>query len=1613
MTTPQNIKQNILQKIRKINRIFWKIMLWGFVSIFSLIFLLIIIIQFPRVQNFLVNQVEYFLYNKLKTRVEVGYVGLAFTKSLVLENVFVEDQKHDTILYCNELGVKFNLWKLFDKQMEVYTISLDGLTAKIARPLPDSTFNFQFIINELASTDTVTAHEKPTEKVDSTATSLNIKNLREIFLSNVHLQYVDEVSGIKTDNKIGQISLQFNTFDVNKNRFHLQQIEIDNSDINLSLLKPSEPTEKDTTTSSPIIYDIECKNILVKNFNLNFADIPNGMQLVYHFNYFSFTPEEIDLIHQHIDLKSIILDNSSLTFIQNKMPPIDSSKIVKTIKNDTIKTPMNWIVQLKELNIKDFNCEYHNFNFPKLSKGFDANHLTINNFQFQLHNIYFSEKQMAVNIENLAFSSPQGIDLQHLAANIAVDTNKTSVNELIINYGKTNIETSLSARYKSLENIADGIFDIKIKQCNINLSDFKPFLPDSLFPAGITIPQQFNLLGTVQGNIKNLKTDLQLNTALGSILCKTSLQNIDNDKLAKYDVAVDIRQLQVGKLLQMDSTTRISLSTKISGTGYDLPTMAANVALTIDSAFYNDYNFSDLTFNGEFKDKFFAASGYMLDDNLNFDIALEMSINDSIPEISFSTKIKTLHLKPLHFYSDNLSLEGKISAQFSGLATDNFDAFLNFRELNISDGKNSYPLEGKINMTSKPNFSGIELKTNIADVSFQGNIPLLNIGTTIEQHINQYFTISDSLPVLNIADYDFTFAVKPKNLKILSGMFVPELQKFDSKQISGRYDGSTNNLSVNAQLPYIQYDSMFVHNFNFVMNSNASQMNYELKIDSVSDGYMKIPNITLAGNLKDNNLRAALVLLDDMGDRDFVLDGILNVADSTYTYHFVDSGFVMNREIWTVSPDNSIVFTPSTLNANNLILKNYKQEISLNTIYTASELGFHHTETTLNFTSFGIDNLLDAADGIIPKDDIITVRGALSGNVKLFDFPQQMKFTSDLKIENFVFVFRKIGDIYCSVSNLTNPDRYDIKAGLQGLENNFGIEGYYDMISIDNPLNFNINVENLQASTIEYWLTDYLSNLSGRMDGKIQIGGSPTLPKINGNLHFNQTGFASTSFKANLLLMNEEMLFDDKGIHFHNFAIQDEKNNKAVIDGSLLTTDFMNFNFDLSVKGDNLTVLNSTEKDNPEYYGELVIGTDLKITGDVDHTIVDGDLKIQKGTDLTYVTLNSATEVRGEGMVEFVKIDSLSLSSTSQSAVKDSIAKKITGIDLNTNIEIEHGSKFNIKLDAYTGDEIEVNAYSTMSFSMNTSGNMNLAGKFEIDKGFYYMPSFKKRFVMQPGSYLDWGGDPYNPTLNLTAIYTVKTSPLNLLADEIAGMDESQKKQFNKRLPFQVALNIGGEANRPQMSFSINLPKDEQGALNGSVQSKLQKMSADEASVNKQAISLLVIGNFIPEGNTEGGGFNTAAYTYQLVSDELNQFAAKYIKQVDLNFDIQAYNDYGTTDGTEQLRKEMKIQASKKLFRERLDIQVGGLLLLQGDERDQASNDRVDPNILLQYKITKDGRYAVKAYQESVYTGLLEGQLLERGVSFVYTREFDKVREVFMRPKKVKVESEKINKSEK
>jgi len=118
---------------------------------------------------------------------------------------------------------------------------------------------------------------------------------------------------------------------------------------------------------------------------------------------------------------------------------------------------------------------------------------------------------------------------------------------------------------------------------------------------------------------------------------------------------------------------------------------------------------------------------------------------------------------------------------------------------------------------------------------------------------------------------------------------------------------------------------------------------------------------------------------------------------------------------------------------------------------------------------------------------------------------------------------------------------------------------------------------------------------------------------------------------------------------------------------------------------------------------------------------------------------------------------------------------------------------------------------------------------------------------------------------------------------------------------------------------------------------------------------------------------------------------------VEIEFDLESTEDYSS--GQMKNRTDLDVGFSKRLFKDRLKVSVGSSFGLEGKQQQNQQANIIAGDLSADYQLSKDGRYRIRVYRKNEYQVALQGQIIETGVAFIITLDYNRFRELFHRTK--------------
>ena len=554
-------------------------------------------------------------------------------------------------------------------------------------------------------------------------------------------------------------------------------------------------------------------------------------------------------------------------------------------------------------------------------------------------------------------------------------------------------------------------------------------------------------------------------------------------------------------------------------------------------------------------------------------------------------------------------------------------------------------------------------------------------------------------------------------------------------------------------------------------------------------------------------------------------------------------------------------------------------------------------------------------------------------------------------------------------------------------------------------LNLNLSVDRIALKSFEAFASEYIVDTKGFFSGSIHIDDLLGAMKITGSLKVNEIAMKIRMLDETFRMPSDELILQEDALVFREFDIVDEKGEKLTIDGKVGFREFQDFRFDLSVRTDNFRALNSSSGINELFFGDLYMGLDLKISGDLDLPVVGGRLTVNDKSKLTFIVPQTEPTLTDRtGIVEFVnpgqKVEEKEI------VITDSLKQStITGMDVGVDIAIDKNAEVTMVIDKVTGDYVKLKGEGMLSGGIDPSGKVSLTGRYEFHEGVYELnvSLIQRKFAIRKGSYISWTGDPLSALMNITAEYETRTAPLSLVESRLGAMSPEMRNRYLQRMLFTTELKVTGELMEPLIGFDIVLDETDlqvSADVLSTTQSQLAQLRTEPADLYKQVFALLLFNQFLAENpfSSSGGGSTELMIREsagRIISQQLNQLAGNLVKGIELEFDVNAIDDY--TTGVRESRTDLNVALSKQFFDNRLKVTIGSSFGLEGTPYENQSSSNIAGNFKADYLITRDGRYKLRAYRNNEYQVALLGEIVETGLTFIITMDYDTWNELISR----------------
>lgn len=1145
-----------------------------------------------------------------------------------------------------------------------------------------------------------------------------------------------------------------------------------------------------------------------------------------------------------------------------------------------------------------------------------------------------------------------------------------SLKDLDVRFGQTGMFSG-SADLNGMPDMDNTFIDAEVKQILVTKADMEYLaqmpMANELVKLGL-----IKFKGQYTGFFKDFVAYGEFNTALGDVVTDLNMKIADEQSDYEYSGKVDLRDFNLGSLIDQKLIGKLSAVSNISGKGFDFKTMLAEFNADVTYIDFYGYQYQNVTLAGKLNNRLLNAELLVDDANLNLRFNGGIDLSKDMNQYNFNAKIRHANLLPLGFDTADITLNADADINFAFKDLDRNKGQITITDLSISKYEDLYAIKQVyVNSINNNGNRTLQLKTDNIDAEIKGEFNLLELGDAADLALHQLIPEYFKKPANKIRQkQDFEVSLQVKTLYPFNELYFPDIEVRNA-QFKGAFNENNQQWYANAYLGGLRYGKTSVRGITVKHTKNSGEgaelltsFNRLLVNDTLyaKDAAIKIVQNknTAAVNLmvKDSN---SLFTTNTLANVTFTAGKINTVFDFSQ-FKFRSGDFELRK-------GSSLCYTGTGLDFTNFYLtRNTTETILVNGVY-----GFNSNHNMLVDAS---NIRLNLINDLVPQLTILT-DGILNGNITVSTKNNGLVIGGDATLTELSLDKDTLGDfrLLSSYANDQNRLMAFIKS-VKGKLRNLEIGGYYDLSRKNDALNFTINFDESDITSFQAFVKDYIKLLSGNVRASGQLSGSFDKPEFNCNVDFMGVTLMVDYLKT-LYSFSTSININEQQLTINPTEVRDVNDHRGTLSGVITHNNFSNFKTNLKFTDlKDFQLLNTGPKDNDLFYGRAYADGALTLTGPFTDLLLDAKFTGKEGT-VVNIPLSTGYGDGEDGLIHFVNKDS----TRAKSDYKRS--GTLSGFAINCMLHVTKSAEINIVLDEQQGDKIRGRGNGDIKLELTRSGQFNMYGEVEVDEGDYKftaMNLFTKKFILKPGGKISWTGDPVAGQMNIVGVYNVRTS----VADIVAGATNEERESLKQqRVPVECLLYVKGSLLNPDIKFDMNIT-DVSGSLPGNTVSELQNTLRvwrnENELMTQQVISLMLFGRFTPTNvQNSTGPTNLSAGVNNTLSGFVSAQATNFIQQLIPGLDVNV--DYHT--GTESVRGRTIVSASKRILDNRLEI--------------QASIDPINTyqNFLTQYNLTRSGNLKAKAFSRAQLDPIYNRNINTNGVGLYYRKEFDKFSDLF------------------
>ena len=1509
-------------------KLFW----WILIILLSPVLLFVVLtvlLYLPPVQNWAVDKVTAIASEKTGMDISVGHVDLSFPLDLSIDNFRVL-QKPDTLADVERMVVDVQLLPLLDSKV---------------------------VINELE-------------------------------VSNTRLNTLDMVAAAKVKGHFSRLFMASKGIDLDQGIVELNGSRLEDAFFDIQM---ADSVPEDTTTSEPTLWKIYVDSITIDRSDIVFHMPGDTMSVAAHIGNLTAREALIDLGDQTYTVASADWVNGAVKYDQNFQPRIEGLDYNH--------------IDLSDIHIGIDSIYFHDPTLRmymrqvalKEKSGFSVTNLSgpiaMEDGAIKLPKFRMSTPYSDVDVElDMPLSLMEPVDPGKMRLKMSATLGKQDIMPFL-----SDMSAAMRQRWPEYPLTVSGL--LKGNMQHMDFHDLEVSLPTAFhatatgFAANLDTPDKLRADVQFKANTQNLGfvmamlprdmqrdyripplsaqgrvkadgqqyfADITAHEGKGMVKAKGSF----HATAMRYDADVQIRNLNVHHFMPRDSIYTVSadITAKGQGTDFFSPRTSLVADAKIHHIGYGKLNIDNVTAHALVGDGKAHANlisrNLLLKGAVNFDALLSTTRFDG----TLSTDFQELDLYEMGVTPDPLTIgmcghfdinsDLKLTHQVTGVVND----------LTISDSSHIYR-PSDIDLLLKTTPDTTYLRTQSGDF-----IVKLDASGNYEQLLNQFTILGDSA----MAQLDRKTIDQPALRKLLPTMrmtlesqrenpvatFLKASADVDFKDML--FDLSTSvaeGVNGRGYIHSLTVSDVRLDTINFSLTQRKERLSFggqvrnnkknpQFVFNALFDGILQERGATLGVRYfdADNKLGARI------GAQAEVVDGGINLRLMPDRPTLGYKEFALNKDNYVFLGSSGKIKAKVDLRADDgMGIRLYSEESDPDALQ----------DLTLSLHKFNLEEITS----VIPYAPRMS--GMLNGDYHVIqDANGQFSVAGDMGVQNMTYERCPIGNISTELVYLQKEnDAHAIEARLMMDDNEIGLltGTYYN--EGEGSLDATLQLERLPLNIVNGFVPDQLCGLQGYGEGTLTLQGTLSHPEVNGEVYLSNSYLESIPYGVKLRFDDDPVRIQHSNLLFENFSVYAHNDNPLNVQGNVDFHDLDHITVNMRMQAKNFQIIGAKEHSKSVAYGKAFVNVYAMMNGPLDNLNMRGRLDVLGSTDMGYILRDTpiTTDNQLDDLVKFTDF-----SDTTQTAVT---RPPINGFRMDMTLNVSNGAHIMAYMNADHSNYIDLMGGGNLRMLYSPADNLQLTGRYTLSNGEmkYALPIIPlKTFHIQDGSYIEFTGEPMNPTLNITAIEHTKAT--------VTGGNG-----VGRSVNFDCGVSITRTLNDMGLEFTLDAPEDMQ------LHSELQAMGLEQRG--KLAVTMLTTGMYLADGNTKPFSMNSALSSF--LSSEISNLTGNALRTLDLSFGLD-----NSTDATGQTHTDYSFKFAKRFLNNRLKLAIGGKVTT-GNELPGGRNNSFFDNVSLEYRLDDTANKYLNLFFENNSYDWLDGYTQKYGGGFIWRRTLQNFTDIF------------------